>query len=72
MHKIVRASARGCPLPGLRYPTASSGFADDTNLHTMGADAIPALKEILRRVGPFLQWIDHTIYQYEEIFPPAG
>ncbi|NBO66976.1 MAG: hypothetical protein EBU88_19385, partial [Acidobacteria bacterium] len=47
VHKMVRASGRGCTVTGLEHPAGSSGFADDTILHTGGPDSIPACKFLL-------------------------
>ena len=37
-------------------PTGSSGFADDTALHTDGPDAVPAMAIIVKSAGPYLNW----------------
>ena len=56
-HKMVKVSRRGCKAPGMDGPTGSSGFADDTGLHTGGSDAIPAMRSIVCFIGPFLTWL---------------
>jgi len=57
VHKTVRASGRGCPALGLDGPSGSSGFADDTNCHTGGPDAIPAMRVIVQLIGPIYFWL---------------
>ena len=56
-HKIIRASGRGCYTPALNTPTGSSPFADDSNLHTDGPDAIPAMHILVTSVGAFVRWL---------------
>ena len=56
IHKIIRASGRGCPAPGLKDPSGDSAFADDTCLHTGGVDAVPAMRVLVNVIGPFLKW----------------
>jgi Reverse transcriptase (RNA-dependent DNA polymerase) len=56
-HKMIRASGRGCSAFGTDGPMGSSGFADDTCLHTGGADAIPAMRVMVSSIGPFLSWL---------------
>ena len=56
IHKIVRASGRGCPAPGLKDPSGDSAFADDTCLHTGGVDDIPAMCILVSSVVRFLRW----------------
>ena len=56
-HKIIRANGRGCYIPALNTPTGSSPFADDSNLHTDGPDAIPAMRILVASVGAFVQWL---------------
>jgi ribonuclease HI len=57
VHKMVRASGRGCTVAGLKHPAGSSGFADDTILHTGGADAIPAMRVLVDTISPFSTWL---------------
>ena len=56
-HKIVRACRRGCSTPAWPLPSGSSGFADDSNMHTAGPDAIPAMQVLVSAVSPFLVWL---------------
>jgi len=56
IHKIIRASGRGCPAPGLKDPSGDSAFADDTVLHTGGTDAVPAMRILVSSIVPFLRW----------------
>ena len=57
VHKMVRASGRGCTVTGLEHPAGSSGFADDTILHTGGPDSIPAMRVIVDTISPFSAWL---------------
>ena len=56
-HKIIRASGRCCYIPALNTPTSSNPFADDSNLHTDGPDAIPAMHILVTGVGAFVLWL---------------
>ena len=56
-HKIVRKGGRGCFVPALSAPTGSSPFADDSNLHTDGPDAVPAMSVLVTNVGAFVRWL---------------
>ena len=56
-HKIIRASGRGCYIPALNTTTGSSPFADDSNLHTDGPYAIPAMRILVTSVGAFVRWL---------------
>jgi ribonuclease HI len=57
VHVLVRACKRGCaPLEGTE-PMGSSGFADDTTLHSDGSDAVPAMQVIVQAATPFLDWL---------------
>ena len=38
-------------------PSGSSGFADDSTLHTAGPDAIPSMRILVSEVGPFIDWL---------------
>jgi ribonuclease HI len=60
-HKMVRASGRGCLAPGMDGPSGSSGFADDTALHTGGSDAIPAMRALVNSIGPLLKWLGMSL-----------
>ena len=51
--KMIRA----CFMPVLSNPTGSSPFADDSNLHTDGPDAIPAMSILVTEVGAFVHWM---------------
>ena len=55
--KTLRDNGRGCSLPCLSQPTGASGFVDDTNLHTDGPDAIPAMQTMVEKVGGFCCWV---------------
>ena len=57
IHKMVRASGRGCPAPGMDGPSGTSGFADDTCCHTGGPDSIPAMRAIVHAIGPVYIWL---------------
>ena len=57
LHEMIRASGRGCYIPALNTPTGSSPFADDSNLHTDGPDAIPAMHILVTSVGAFVWWL---------------
>jgi hypothetical protein len=35
----------------------SSGFADDTTLHTDGSDAVSAMQVMVQATAPFLTWL---------------
>ena len=35
----------------------TSGFADDTTMHSDGPDAVPAMQVMVRAVAPFLDWL---------------
>ena len=56
VHSVVRESRRGCTLQGAIEPTGSSGFADDTPLHTDGPDAVPAMAILVTKTADYLQW----------------
>jgi hypothetical protein len=56
VHTIVRACKRGCTLQGTIDPTGSSGFADDSPLHTDGPDAIPAMALMVPAVAGYVEW----------------
>ena len=60
-HKMVRASGRGCLAPGMDGPSGSSGFADDTALHTSGSDAIPAMRALVNKIGPLFKWLGMSL-----------
>ena len=54
---MARGSGCGCYIPPLNTPTGSSPFADDSNLHTDGPDAIPALSILVTSVWAFVRWL---------------
>ena len=56
IHSIVRDCKRGCTLQGGIDPTGSSGFADDSPLHTDGPDAVPAMAVMVPKVAEYLEW----------------
>jgi len=56
VHAIVRASKRGCSIHPGHDPSGSSGFADDTLLHTDSSDAIPAMAIVVPKVADYLRW----------------
>ena len=56
VHSLVRDCKRGCSLQGSIDPTGSSGFADDSPLHTDGPDAIPAMAILVPTVDRYLKW----------------
>jgi hypothetical protein len=35
----------------------TSGFCDDTTMHSDGPDAVPAMQVMVRSVAPFLEWL---------------
>jgi hypothetical protein len=55
VHSAVRESRRGCTLQGAIESTGSSGFADDTPLHTDGPDAVPAIMILVTKTADYLQ-----------------
>ena len=56
IHSIVRNCRRGCTLQGSIAPTGSSGFADDSPLHTDGPDAVPAMAILAPKVAAYGEW----------------
>ena len=56
IHVIARVCGRGCSAHG-QEPSGSSGFADDTTLHTDGVDAVPAMQCIIQPAGAYLGWM---------------
>ncbi len=61
VHAAIRESRRGCTLLGNIDPTGSSGFADDTPLHTDGLDAVPVMVILVtKRVG----YLDGLVWKY--------
>ena len=62
VHAIVRACKRGCTLQGSIAPTGSSGFADDSTLHTDGPDAIPAMAILVKAAVNYLEWAGMKIH----------
>jgi len=56
VHVIVRACKRGCSLQPDLDPLGSSGFADDSLLHTDGPDAIPAMAILVPAVADYIRW----------------
>ena len=43
-------------------PTGSSGFADDSPLHTDGPDAIPAMAVLVKAATNYLEWAGMEIH----------
>jgi hypothetical protein len=64
VYSVVRESRRGCTLQGAIEPTGSSGFADDTPLHTDGPDAVPAMAILVTKAlaADYLQWAGMDIH----------
>ncbi len=62
VHSAIRESRRGCTLQGAIAPTGSSGFADDTQLHTDGPDAVPAMAILVTITADYLQWAGMDIH----------
>jgi hypothetical protein len=62
VHSVVQESRRGCTLQGAIEPTGSSGFADDTPLHTDGPDAVPAMVILVTKTADYLQWAGMDIH----------
>jgi len=57
IHVLVQACKRGCaPLAGSE-PMGTSGFCDDTTMHSDGPDAVPAMQVMVTAVAPFLEWL---------------
>ena len=56
IHSIVRNCKRGCTLHGSIAPTGSSGFADDSPLHTDGPDAVSAMAILIPKVAAYVEW----------------
>ena len=63
VHVLIRASGRGSTIPirNGTITTGSSGFADDTALHTAGPDAVPAMCYLVTIVGNYLYWVGLTV-----------
>jgi hypothetical protein len=62
VHVIIRACGRGVLIPVKTgtITTGSSGFVDDTGLHTGGPDAVPAMRVLVTMVGSYLFWVGLT------------
>ncbi len=43
-------------------PTGSSGFTDDTPLHTDGPDAVPTMAILVTKPADYLQWAGMEIH----------
>ncbi len=57
IHVLVQACKRGCaPLVGSE-PMGTSGFCDDTTMHSNGPDGVPAMQLMVRAVTQFLEWL---------------
>ena len=71
-HKMLRASGCGCYISAsaLNTPTGSSPFADDSNLHSDGHDAIPAMSILVTGVEAIVQWLGLFVNMPNLIFPP--
>ena len=44
-------------MPALSAPTGSNPFAVDSNLHTDGPEAIPAMSMLVTSVGAYIHWL---------------
>ena len=55
-HSVIRDCRRGCTLQGDIDPTGSSGFADDSPLHTDGLDAVPSMAIIVQKGAAYIEW----------------
>ena len=55
-HSVIRDCQRGCTLQGNIGPTGSSGFADDSPLHTDGLDAVPSMAIIVQKGAAYVEW----------------
>ena len=51
------AHIRPVYIPAFNTTTGSSPFADDSNLHTDGPDAIPAMRILVTSVAAFVRWL---------------
>ncbi|MFM9151106.1 MAG: RNA-directed DNA polymerase, partial [Candidatus Planktophila sp.] len=60
IHVIARICGKGCSMHGL-IPNGSSGFADDTTLHTDGVNAVSSMQAIVSLVGAFLSWMGQMV-----------
>jgi hypothetical protein len=49
-------------LQGSTVPTGSSGFADDSILHTNGPDTIPAIAISVKAAAIYLEWAGMKIH----------
>ena len=57
VHVLIKACKRGCSPYDDFDPMGSSGFADDTTLHTDGPDAVPAMQVLVDAISPFCDWL---------------
>jgi hypothetical protein len=57
VHVLIKACKRGCSPYDEFDPMCSSGFADDTTLHTDGPDAVPAMQVLVDAISPFCDWL---------------
>ena len=64
IHVIARVCGRGCSAHG-QEPSGSSGFADDTTLHTDGVDAVPAMQCIIQPAGEYLGWMGCSVNMFK-------
>jgi hypothetical protein len=62
VHSAVRESRRGCTLQGFIASTGSSGFANNTPLHTDGPDAVPAMAILVTKTADYLRWAGMDIH----------
>jgi len=62
VHSIARASGRGWKLQGSSVPSSTSGFADDTALHTEGPDAVPAMSIMVQEIGAYIDWAGMLVH----------
>ncbi len=49
-------------MQGIIESTGSSGFADDTLLHTDGPDAVPAMAILVTKTADYLRWAGMDIH----------
>jgi hypothetical protein len=57
IYVLVQACKRGyAPLAGSE-PMDTSGFCDDTTMHSDGPDTVPAMQVMVRAVAPFVEWL---------------
>jgi hypothetical protein len=62
VYAVVRACRRGCTLQGSIVPIGSSGFVDDSPLHTDGPDAMSAMAILIKAATSYLEWAGMKIH----------